>query len=545
MNRLIGHGKTAISKVENNLDLTVGFLLVALLAIVAWPHIIALGSSDSISYISAAQHLLEGNLSMAITGYWSPAIILPLSLLMLLGFGGAEAFMLLQVLILATVVWSASRWAKQLNLRGAWPLLFSVTSVVIFSHYLVGLVQTPDMLNTLAIMEFVRWILRLKPNKKFGAKLGIILLILALVRFYNGYIVAPLTIIWILGRAIFLDKKGKKLLIKTSKQLILALLIFGAGLTTLAFTMHSKYQIFHPFPISVYVKNLPGSQVGSAHPFYTEGLIPPLDNQRHSSWEDPIKTMYPYVSDLSTDQKGESGLLARAKVSLTTLLLIVTSKPLNTLIMGVIAVLLAQLSLQRGRSRHNKSDPKDNKNFYLGIGCIIFAATYPAGYLLSYFEYRYIVPSLIIGAFGLYLLIDEMSKRNNIRQLTAVVVGLIVYVALVIQVTRADDYLRVIQASDLRREEAVTLLSPLVESGRNIASVGNDINIWDFSVVSSYHLNARYFGHIRLENMEKQHLQLAKYNISYVVSELPKLDLPGFTFLETEASQGIYIYKKD
>lgn len=234
---------------------------------------------DSLQYINLAQHILDGRLSLAINGYWSPLITWLLTPFMLFFDDGIVAFKFLQMAIGVFVIRKWLSFLMFVDIEEKWKRYLGFVIIpFIVSYSLLNL--TPDLLFVgllfSLIIELIRWLDKQTDGSKLG-KLGALL-------FLTKSFGLPLFIFLFCFVIWMKDERIPKVTLKK------ILLPFGAIAGMWIILLSVKYGRFTisesaKFNFTYEVAPTLGKQVQL--PVLGNGLLKPANDFALSAWEEP------------------------------------------------------------------------------------------------------------------------------------------------------------------------------------------------------------------------------------------------------------------
>lgn len=373
----------------------IGFILYLTLSFIFFKTYVSELTTDLISYLQIAKKYSEGHFKEALNAYWSPLIswlLIPFFWTDLDPFTSFRILNLIAgILLLLLIIKVGERFDLSPIAK-----IFSFFTFCIFSFYYQVSAFTPDFLSILTIFLYLYVLtspLR-HSDPYYFLKVG---LTAGLGFFAKSYFLPFFLVqffLFILFEAMQSPEKKKILFKNTLKVYVVFFIVAGTWVALLSF----KYEKFVISSSGSYNFSLITSAdyPGDKPQYYDIGLLPPPDPYSISSWDDP--TYYPVKT---RDVFGSMDhIYFQLKISwYNTKLLPYLFKWFSYFGFALLAVLIYIPFFSQRKSRRDAT---------------VFAYStilYLAGYLLIFFEERYVLPAyflLILVAF--YTLDDFLSR---------------------------------------------------------------------------------------------------------------------------------------
>lgn len=234
---------------------------------------------DSLQYINIAHHILDGRLTLAVNGYWSPLITWLLAPFILIFSDGIVAFKYLQMAIGIFVIRKWLLFLVFVDIEIKWKRFLGFVIIpFMVSYSLLNL--TPDLLFVgillSLIVELIRWLDKQSDGSKIG-KLGAGL-------FLTKSFGLPLFIFLFCFVIWMKDERIPKF---TLKKILLPFGTISLVWIILLSVKYGKFTISESakFNFTYEVAPTPGKTVQL--PVLGNGLLEPSNNHAISAWEEP------------------------------------------------------------------------------------------------------------------------------------------------------------------------------------------------------------------------------------------------------------------
>ncbi|MBP6532352.1 MAG: hypothetical protein KA285_03660 [Bacteroidia bacterium] len=234
---------------------------------------------DSLQYINIAHHILDGRLTLAINGYWSPLITWLLAPFILIFSDGIVAFKYLQMAIGIFVIRKWLMFLVFVDVVEKWKrVLGFVITPFIVSYSLLNL--TPDLLFVgilfALIIEFIKWLEKQTDGSSLG-KLGGLL-------FLTKSFGLPLFIFLFCFVIWMKDERIPKL---TLKKILLPFGTISIIWIILISVKHGKFTISESAKFNFTYEVAPTLGKTVQLPILGNGLLKPANDHALSAWEQP------------------------------------------------------------------------------------------------------------------------------------------------------------------------------------------------------------------------------------------------------------------
>lgn len=358
---------------------------------------------DGVSYILLAQHYLNSEWNLAVSGYWSPLITWLLIPLIAIGLDPLHAFRYLLVLSGAGFVLAAWKLSDRFSIAPHFRLAATGCAAAMAAIFTGGLL-TPDLL--LVTILAVYFYLTLHPDFGNNARIGFYCGITAGFAYLAKSYAGPFFLLhfMVLTGWLALKKEGaarRYLLKNLGLGLLGFILIAGPWITTISV----KYN--HPTLSTATVPNraiiAPGVERGK-HPMGS-GLwtVPP---GRLNLWEDPTLLPYKDWSPFESMENFKHQLDEMSRSAEAVSRLVMQFDFFKLSLMGLLSSIWLAVS---------KFTQKGEKQLYQWS--LLTIASYCSGYLLFGFasEFRYYWPISMILLILVFHLLDRLTRVLNIK----------------------------------------------------------------------------------------------------------------------------------
>ena len=377
-------------------------ILFSVLYVACIPFYLYQTSSDTVSYIAISENYAEGNAFAALNGYWSPLfsfLLIPFIWTHINVFIGVKIINLLSSLL---IFYSFKKLASIFALKAK--------SIKIVTYALIPLllwkslsVATPDVLAAGILLFFLTKLLKTHYQLKDYIIIPLLGFVCYLSKYYNFYFI----MLALITRTVFIKNEFR------IKELTLTLALFMLVCCLWFACIYAKYNKFTPTTATAYNLFINGPQFNEevkqlkAKTGYTPQIRKSVAERatvlnylnystyRYTSWEDPSYyqgSWNPFNS------------IADIKFYISNLVYSNFSQLLY-MFMGYIIALIALFILYK-----KKIVGVFNNNAWF-----VFAITiiYPAGYVLTHFESRYVLFSEVLIIFLYTLIIANLPQSKK------------------------------------------------------------------------------------------------------------------------------------
>lgn len=320
---------------QRHIQTAFAFQLACLVALaVVFRHAL---NPDAVAYLQLARHYADGQLNLAISGYWSPLISWMLALLLKVGLPSLIAARLFMIFSGMVFLWGSLRLFRQFNLSD--PLLLC-------GLWLMALLSipwsveniTPDLLSAglivIAVSQMTtsEWLERTMPAIICGATWGL--------AFLAKSAALPLGVLCVVGAVLWWKKRGHNWhqVGKTLCVTLAGTFVVSALWVTVLTVHYGKLTIANS---AIYNHALVGPGIKHRYFLLDEGLkIPPAG--RVTIWEDPVSPYpdWPIFASLANVEHEFEVVLANTPVALVMACSV-------TLVFPVVLVVALLLCLRR------------------------------------------------------------------------------------------------------------------------------------------------------------------------------------------------------
>jgi len=460
-----------VGKIKDQKNLIFVLLLYLFFAIILFSHYKYIINSDGIVYISIAKHYLNGRISYAINGYWSPLfswLLIPFIYFWPGNLGNIVSTKVLSIILGLFTFVAVYLILTRLILNNRIKTVILLAFIPIILYFTFNLI-TPDLLVVCLLLYYLNFLMDEKYRKM--RYMGLLTGFLGALAFLAKTYVFFFLIIHFVLTSFFYIKNFPLDRETVQKNLLLGLSIFLIISGVWAGIISEKYGTLTIGTSGSYNYALVGPE-SSGHIMFYQGLIKPPNEYSVSSWEDPsyfpIKKWNPLKSTKNLNH--QIAIILGNIYSITLI-------SLNLLLIPLFAILMALFLLFKSKERSTKY----NTVFILGTMIL-----YSGGYLLLLIEERYlwlvIILSFILGFYSLNRLYREKFIKKNIFKL--------IFIILTIFLAFYPTFSLYSYSEACSGFYEVSLDLKSHEIKGNIAS--NDH--WEIMDYFAYYLNSKFYG---------------------------------------------------
>lgn len=475
-------------------------LLYFLIGVILFPRFKYVINADAISYIFVAKKYLAGHFREAINAYWGPLISWLLLPFMLLISEPLEAARLLNLILSGLLFIGFWVLSLRFKISSPWRPLLALAYFPL-GYYFAYAPFTPDLLVVVILVFYFCFLFdpeyHLSAIKAFGC--GLLGSLAYLAKSYNFFFfLFHFPVFHVLSAWRKKNHCSHRLAVR---QVIIGLVTFLAISSLWSVALKHKYGYFTLGTTASHAWTYiaPDSR---GETLTWIGLFPPPDRFGISAWEDPSFFPVNIWSPFSCRSNLIYFLNHLYRNGKSFFALIFNQSPFYLLILVSFISLLAW---NYSKNRHLDS---------LSLDLLFAFFVYPAGFLLFYFQERYIWISFVLLYLMTGILFTSVSYRGRWAKVLLISCFLIAILSYAIVPGRylAKDYNRLSSGFSGRKLYQVAEALKKARIRGNIAS--NDY--WSETLCLAYYTGSRYFGKIR-ENMIASELQeeLKKNRIRY------------------------------
>jgi len=199
-----------------------------------------MSSIDTLNYIYVAELYANGQWSLAVNAFWSPAFSWLLAPFISAGVNGIVAVKVVNIAIGTLVLAALSSLADTLDLEEEWTALLLIAAVPFIASS-VFLISTPDVLVVLVLTVYVRYLLLFNPTNQI--QMGALVGILGFAGYLSKYYLFPFFLLHYTGmvvlRQIARSSKGPNW-----KGFAVGLAVFLIFSSCWILAIHAKYGVY-------------------------------------------------------------------------------------------------------------------------------------------------------------------------------------------------------------------------------------------------------------------------------------------------------------
>jgi hypothetical protein len=377
-------------------------ILFCVLYLIFIPFYLYQAGSDTVSYIAIAENYLAGNWSLAMNGYWSPLFSFMLMPFVALHI---EPLMGVKIIGLASSILIFYSFKKLADI-----FMLKKEDTVIATYFLVPLLlwcsfsnTCPDVMATSILLFFLTKLFQTSYTPKDLVLIPLLGFVCYLGKYYNIYFI----ILAFIGRAVFIKNEYR------IKELAITLGLYLAICSIWLFCIYNKYDKFTPTTATNYNLYINGPElfleIKKAQettgrtptvrkcPAERGNLMSYLDygKYRYTSWEDPS-----YYQGTWSPFKSAWDM----KFYFTNIIWVNFMDMLSMLVVYFAAFILLLMLY-----RKKLIETFNGKTLLI----LLMAAVYPAGYILTHFEGRYVFFSEFLIVFLLMYIAANLPVKNR------------------------------------------------------------------------------------------------------------------------------------
>ena len=480
-----------IEKIKEQKNLILVLVLYTFLAIILFSHYKYVIYPDVIAYISIAQHYLNGRISYAINGYWSPLYSWLLMPFLVLWPGNVGNLMVTKVLavILGLFTLNAVNLVLDKLSFGIRQKTIILLASIPFMLYLTFNFVTPDLLVTCILLYYFSFLIDEKYRKltSFGVIIGFLGALAFLAKSYCFYF---FLVHFVLVNLFFMKNFPEdRPVIK--KNLLLGLSIFLVISGLWAGIISEKYGEVTLGTAGSYNYAIIGPE--SNGQITDNQILTPPNEFAVSSWEDPSYFEVEKWGPLESPQ----AFFHQIIIILDNIRKIFFISGLSMFIPIVAIILSLSLFLKSGRKLVRN-------NILLFLGTMII---YTVGYIFIVILARYIsfvlVLSFLLGFYSLNMLFEENIIQPNFYKLISILLVFLLFFYPMMPLSYLDDtFFRIY-------DKSVDLKSQGIRG--NIASN----YLWYRVDYYCYYLDGKYYGVTKNQSGAELKDTLKRYRIDY------------------------------
>lgn len=474
------------------------------------PYYRYLLTGDGIAYITIAQHYLNGDLSAAVNGYWSPLFSWLLVPLMAVGVEGLLAFKIVNLLLGVWAVGLVGEVLRGLNVTNQWRLTAMIATIPLVLFY-AFYICTPDLL----VVCMLLWYFNLFDGKSGKFLPGIVGSVAFLAKAYCfWFFIAHFTVMTIIK---LLKGERRAVIRNWLVSMVIFLLISGAWIGV----MSSKY---NEIVISYAYGYSKHSMLKQGEPFvFSAGLLTPPNEGSINILEDYTGLKLEKWSAFDS-QEYFNFQLGMVKWSLT--------QAWNYLGHHGLLIILISGLFWVYHVRKGLFSASIHTRF------LSFAGIYVGGYSLMIMQFRYLWIIEVLLLIMAVVMLTHLMKRLplNVVQRYVVMVG----VVLVFGYSPVRYLVSSANQGKALHELVEEVSGELAEKG-NVASVSAYVK----SLYFCYHMQLPYYGiPAAVKHGEELTKTLQDHDIRYILvwnSEKPASEIEGYTLTYTNRGRKLQV----
>jgi hypothetical protein len=480
-----------MERIKNQRYLILVLMLYLFFSVILFSHYQYIINPDGISYISIAQNYVNGHISYAINGYWSPLyswLLIPFILLWKVNLGNIIATKILAIIIGLFTLIAIYLILIKLHLNNYLNTVILLAFIPIMLYFTFQFI-TPDLLVACLLLYYLNFLMDEKYRKK--EYMGLLTGFFGVLAFLaKSYVFFFFLIHFIFTNLFYvknfpLDKGNIK------KNLLWGLSIFLVISGIWVGVISEKYGVITIGTTGSYNYELVGPE-SDGHAMFYKGLITPPNEFSVSAWEDPSYFQLKKWNPLESTENFIHQIM------------IILNNFYNIVLISLYLLFVPFFSILLALFLFFKSNEKSIKNNVIFIlGTIIL---YIGGYILIIVEGRYLWFSLILSFILGFYSLNELYNQNDIKlnffraSIIIMVAALVFYPLL---------FFMYYNPSLGYYETSLALKSHGIEG--NIAS--NDQ--WEIMDYLSYYLDSRFYGVTTHQSDSELKETLNFYQIDY------------------------------
>ena len=494
------------------------YLLLGLFLIPNYQYII---NADGISYISIAQHYINGNFAQAINGYWSPLYSWLLIPFLLLSSNKVQILFFTKVLALIIGFFNIIGiylLAGKLNFDVKLKTGILATSILLNLYFAFNFI-TPDLLVVCILIFYLNFLL----DKKYcySLSMGFLTGFTGAMAFLSKSYIFFFFLVHFILTNLYYGFKFPLRRRKIIKNFILGLTVFFLISGVWIYAISDKYDKFTIGTAGSYNYAITGPD-SKGHPMHYEGLLKPSEDSSYSVWEDPsylnVKSWSPFES--------KENFLYQLKIIWNNFI-----DFLN--IIEIFSIFSILILFMAGFFALKSSNNFIKDRFRILLLTILI---YSGGYCLIFLENRYLwfvdVLLLLLG----FLVVKTSFEQFSINKRFYNFIILIMCLSFII-----SPLIGMYQSSYVGSNVPI-MAENLKELGvkGNIASNDN----WDYSVYLAYYLDAKYYGQTNLSSSKDLGAELRRNGINYFLiwGKSPITNISGFEEMKYNQTDNLKVY---
>jgi hypothetical protein len=483
-----------IEKIKDQKNLILVLLLYTFLAIILFSHYKYVINSDGIAYISIAKHYLNGHISYAINGYWSPLyswLLIPFIYSWPGNIGNVMVTKVLAIVLGLLTLLAVNSILDKLSfdIRQKTIILLALIPFMLFSTFYF---VSPDLLVACILLYYFNYLI--DNNYRKSTSLGVITGILGVMAFLaKSYCFYFFLVHFVLVNLFFMKNFPKdRSVIK--KNLLLGLSIFLLISGVWAGIISEKYGEVTVGTSGSYNYAIMGPEYND-HVMRYQILSPP-NEFAVSSWEDPSYFKVKKWSPLESKQ------------NFTHLIMIIFDNIWRIILISGFSVFIPFLVITLSLYLFFKSDRKSiRNNLILILGTMII---YAGGYILIIILIRYLffvfLLSFLMGFYSLNMLFKENIIKPKFVKLISILLVLLLFFYPILLMSyysdgHSDGFFKIKKSLDLKSQGI----------RGNIASNGE----WERMDNYCYYLDSKYYGVTKNQSGVELKDTLMRYDIDY------------------------------
>jgi len=480
------------------------YLILGLLLLHNYQYVI---NSDGISYMSIAQHYINGRFSYAINGYWSPLYSWLLIPFLLIWGGKTSALFANKVLALILGCFTMGGvylLSSKLNFDIKLKAITLITLIPLTLYFAFDM-TTPDLLVVLTLIFYLNFLF----DHQYRYKLtnGLLTGFFGALAFLSkSYIFFFFLVHFGLSNVYYWIKFQSQRKIIT-KNFILGMIVFLVISGVWIFAISEKYDKFTLGTAGPYNYAVIGPE-SMGHPVYYEGLLQPPNEYAYSVWEDPsylnVKSWSPFAS--ASNFYYQLKIITNNLVSLLNIWESFSILSLIIIIMGLIAFKFS-------------NDESKNKLTLLSLTIAI----YSAGYCLILISTRYMwiinVLLLLLGIFCVKILFEKFNFNEKFYMILIFILSLSFIISPVIELYDLSG----------NGKDYYLISENLKTHGVSSSNIAANFSDWRDTVYLAYYLDAKYYGLTKSSSGKDLEEELRKNNIQYYfIWQNSSINIPGY-----------------
>lgn len=484
-----------IEKIKEQKNLILVLVLYTFLAIILFSHYKYVINSDGIAYISIAKHYLNGHISYAINGYWSPLyswLLMPFLGLWPGNIGNLVVAKVLAVIIGLLTIMALNLVLGNLNF-GIRQKTVILLALIPFMLYVTFCFISPDLLVTCILLFYFNCLIDEKYRKlmSFGVITGVLGVLAFLAKSYCFYF---FLVHYVLVNLFFMKNYPEdRSVIK--KNLLLGLSIFLVISGVWAGIISEKYGEVTVGTSGSYNYAIIGPESNGYG--VLEGILTPPNEFAVSSWEDPSFIEVKKWSPLESTQ------------AFTHQIMIILGNIVEIVFISGLSMFIPFFAIIIALYLFFKSDRKSIKdNIIMILGTMII---YTGGYVLIVTNERYLwfvlLLSFVLGFYSLNMILKENKIKHKFFKLISIFLLLLLFFYPLMPLNYNYGYLEIY-------DKSMDLKSQGIQG--NIASNGEyKISEWKLMDYYCYYLDSRYYGVTTNQSGVELKDTLMRYDIDY------------------------------